>query len=245
MIGWILLAIIFVILLLGAVLKAISERDKDPAVLGAQGERKVRRVIGETIEEKQYVINDLIIAHDGTTCQIDHIVINPRGIFVIETKNYSGRIYGSENNRDWTQVLAYGNVKNKLYNPLKQNATHVYNVRKIVGNLPVYSLVVFTQNNTEYIDAENVIPLKRLRKRLKKGKELLSLGDMKRAYEKLIARNEDVSTEEHIQNIERQQRELEEGVCPRCGAKLVLRNGQYGEFWGCSNYPKCKFIKKI
>lgn len=79
----------------------------------------------------------MIVSNNGNTTQIDHIVINPRGVFVIETKNYSGEIYGSENQREWTQVLAYGNVKNKLYNPLKQNATHVYNVKRIVGNFGV------------------------------------------------------------------------------------------------------------
>lgn len=34
-------------------------------------------------------------------------------------------------------------------------------------------------------------------------------------------------------------------VCPRCGGTLVKRNGKYGTFMGCSNYPKCRYIKKI
>ena len=105
---------------------------KNPTTRGKRGENKVKWIIGETIENEQYVINDLIITNEGKTSQIDHIVINPRGVFVIETKNYSGDIYGNENQREWTQVLAYGNVKNKLYNPLKQNSTHVYFVKKIV-----------------------------------------------------------------------------------------------------------------
>ena len=58
---------------------------------------------------------------EGKTSQIDHVVINPRGVFVIETKNYSGRIYGSENQLEWTQVLSYGRVKHKLYNPPRVN----------------------------------------------------------------------------------------------------------------------------
>ena len=33
-------------------------------------------------------------------------------------------------------------------------------------------------------------------------------------------------------------------VCPRCGGTLVKRNGKYGTFMGCSNYPKCRYIKK-
>ena len=93
---------------------------KHPSTRGKHGEKKVRRVIGETVENEQYVINDFILVNDEKSSQIDHIVINPHGIFVIETKNYSGTIYGSENQREWTQVLAYGKVKHlftswKLY----------------------------------------------------------------------------------------------------------------------------------
>lgn len=33
-------------------------------------------------------------------------------------------------------------------------------------------------------------------------------------------------------------------ICPKCGGNLITRNGKYGEFIGCSNYPKCKYIKK-
>ena len=77
---------------------------KKPETRGKRGENKVKWVIGETIENEQYVINDFILSNNGSTSQIDHVVINPRGVFVIETKNYSGEIYGSENQREWTQV---------------------------------------------------------------------------------------------------------------------------------------------
>lgn len=217
---------------------------KHPSTRGKHGEKKVRRVIGETVENEQYVINDFILVNDEKSSQIDHIVINSHGIFVIETKNYSGAIYGSENQREWTQVLAYGRVKNKLYNPLKQNATHIYNVKKIVGRLPVYSLVVFVQNNTHNIDAKGVIPLSALRTALKSGEIILTVEQMQTAYSLLLSNQSDISTKEHVQNIRKQQQNLELGICPRCGGNLVLRNGKYGEFWGCSNYPKCKFIKK-
>lgn len=216
-----------------------------PVARGKRGENRVKRIIGKTIENEQYVINNLILANEGKTSQIDHIIINKRGVFVIETKNYSGEIYGSENQREWTQVLAYGNVKNKLYNPLKQNATHVYNIKKIIGKLPVHSVVVFVQNNTHYIEANNVIPLSALRNTLQHGENVLSIHQMKMAYGALLASRSDITNKEHIYNIREQQRNLELGICPRCGGSLVLRNGKHGDFWGCSNYPKCKFIKKV
>lgn len=33
-------------------------------------------------------------------------------------------------------------------------------------------------------------------------------------------------------------------ICPKCGGNLVERTGEYGKFYGCSNYPKCKYTKK-
>ena len=40
-------------------------------------------------------------------------------------------------------------------------------------------------------------------------------------------------------------RELENNIiCPKCGNKLVERNGKYGKLIGCSDYPKCRYIKK-
>jgi len=35
-----------------------------------------------------------------------------------------------------------------------------------------------------------------------------------------------------------------EKVCPECGGELVKRNGKFGEFWGCSNFPGCRYTKK-
>ncbi len=34
------------------------------------------------------------------------------------------------------------------------------------------------------------------------------------------------------------------GICPKCGGKLVMREGKYGTFIGCSNFPKCRYTQK-
>lgn len=216
-----------------------------PSARGKRGEELVKWEIGADIENEQYTINNLILLHDGKSSQIDHVVINPRGIFVIETKNYSGDIYGFENQLEWTQVLSKGRAKNRFYNPIKQNATHVYNVKRIVGNLPVRSLVVFVQNNTCHIEARNVIPLSKLKSALSRGKNVLTVDQIKTAYHLLLQNRASISNQEHVQNIKEQQRKIEEGICPRCAGRLVLRKGKYGEFLGCSNYPNCRFTKKF
>lgn len=108
---------------------------KRPETRGRRGENRVKWVIGETIENDQYVINDLILMNDGKTTQIDHIVINPRGVFVIETKNYSGEIYGNENQREWTQVLAYTNSREQ-----ERKANIQIWQSRICGRNPLYLL---------------------------------------------------------------------------------------------------------
>lgn len=47
------------------------------------------------------------------------------------------------------------------------------------------------------------------------------------------------------ENIQSQKVVIQTGeICPSCGSNLVIRNGRYGEFTACSNYPKCKYIKR-
>ena len=47
-----------------------------------------------------------------------------------------------------------------------------------------------------------------------------------------------------LKNMEKKQPEETGEVCPECGGNLVIRKGKYGEFVACSNYPKCKYVKK-
>jgi len=68
------------------------------------------------------VINNVTLIVDGDSTQIDHIVVSLKGIWVIETKNYQGRIFGSENDSTWTQKL--GRQSFKFQNPLRQNYKH-------------------------------------------------------------------------------------------------------------------------
>ena len=58
-----------------------------------------------------------------------------------------------------------------------------------------------------------------------------------------IANNEEIKLHKHnvINRKYRAKSLIRKGVCPQCGGQLVLRKGRYGSFYGCSNYPKCKF----
>jgi len=94
-----------------------------------------------------------IIFHDlylekqkGDFSPIDLVAVTEVGIIVFEVKDYSGWLFGSGNQSQWTQVLAYGKQKYRFYNPIMQNNKHVTELRKQLmqyGNIPFYSIVVF------------------------------------------------------------------------------------------------------
>jgi len=78
--------------------------------------------------------------------QIDLVAITDAGIIVFEVKDYSGWIFGNGNENKWTQVLAYGKVKNRFYNPIMQNNRHIIELKKQLAefeNIPFFSIVVF------------------------------------------------------------------------------------------------------
>ena len=82
---------------------------------------------------------------DGTgTTQIDHIFVSPYGLFVLETKNYKGWIFGSERDAQWTQTT--GRYKHRFQNPLRQNYKHTATLAALLGisHDLLHSVVVFT-----------------------------------------------------------------------------------------------------
>ncbi len=244
-------AIIAIIAVLLIIILVFGRTIRSPKSKGEHGESTVAKILGETIAGEQYVINDLLFSNEsGQSCQIDHIYINKFGIWVIETKNYSGRIYGDEKQREWTQVLAYGNEINKFYNPVKQNATHIYHLSKYLKVKNVFqNIVVFlSRSDISSVTSNNVYSIYELP--LIKSQvtdTTLSVDKMERYYNQLLElkNNPTISKAEHIENIHRKQEQIKQGICPRCGGNLVLRDGKYGQFYGCSNFPACKFKKNI
>lgn len=217
---------------------------------GKYGEHIVASKLGGTIAGQQYLINDLIISdNEGHTSQIDHIFINKYGIWVIETKNYSGKIYGNANSENWLQVLAYGKEKNGFYNPVKQNKTHIYRLRKKIGaSAPVKGVVVFIKADISKVWARNVYHISKLKKVVwSYTDECLTVEQMEEYYSKLLElkQNSTVTKKEHIKNINKTLNDVANNICPRCGGKLVVRNGKNGKFYGCSSYPRCEFTKNI
>ena len=93
------------------------------------------------------IYHDLIIKKENDEfSQIDLVLVTSEGIIVFEVKDFSGWIYGSGNNTNWTKVLSYGRKKYKFYNPIKQNNNHISQLRKTLKqfeNIPFFSVIVF------------------------------------------------------------------------------------------------------
>jgi hypothetical protein len=98
----------------------------------------------------QTIFHDLYVKKsNGNFSQIDIVVATKVGIIVLEVKDYSGWIFGAGHNSQWTQVLAYGRRKYRLYNPIMQNSNHIRDLKKQLRQfetLPFYSIVVFYGN---------------------------------------------------------------------------------------------------
>lgn len=217
-------------------------------IRGSYGEHKVDSKLNPwffgKVEHRQ--INNLILVDGlGKSHQIDHIEIRHNGIFCIETKNYSGWIFGNENSTKWTQTIYH--EKHSFLNPLRQNKSHIYHISNVLEKkYKIHSVVVMVQNNADRINVNNVINLCDLKKYLGDFNDgtNYTIEEMDTIYNKLLAANKEIKNRDHIKMIRETQRELDDGICPRCKGKLVEREGKFGKFIGCSNYPKCKFIKK-
>lgn len=220
-----------------------------PRIKGRVGEAKVALLLASLPKDQYRTINDVIIPTRNGTTQIDHIVVSSYGVFVIETKNYKGLIYGGENAEKWTKNM-WGN-KYSLYNPLKQNNGHVNALQVILG-IPGNSfipIVVFSNKARISVKTDkHVIRLWKLKRVIKEYQTPIftkeQIDDMVLKIE-VSAVDDKEAKKRHKQrvqaNIRRKNQSIANGFCPQCGGLLILRDGRNGKFYGCSNYPKCHF----
>ena len=115
---------------------------------GRRGEKLTERELKlvKLFGRKGKTLRNIYIPKDnGETSEIDVVYITQKGIFVFESKNYSGWIFGDEKGTYWTVVLP-NKQKNRFYNPVKQNRTHIKWLQKYVGeDVPLFSIIVFSE----------------------------------------------------------------------------------------------------
>lgn len=237
-----------------------------PEHKGKQGEQRVCSILSH-LPEEYHVLNDIVLKTEKGTTQIDHVVVSKYGIFAIETKNYRGEIYGDDERKEWTQIITtdvtyakkwwktYTYVtKNYFYNPVKQSLGHAFRIKELLTEFPsikVIPIVVFAGDAIlrNVRSNHHVIYEDRLLEIIYSYETCyLTDNDVQTALEIFNKNNvrETVSDRQHVENIRKAAREvnatINSGICPKCGGHLVERHGKYGTFYGCSNYPHCRFI---
>jgi predicted RNA-binding Zn-ribbon protein involved in translation (DUF1610 family) len=222
-----------------------------PKIKGTLGEYKVSLKL-KRLSKKKYIVKNNLLLKNGKSTQIDHVVISGCGIFIIETKNYKGWIHGHENSEYWTQSVF--KHKRKFRNPIKQNWGHVFFLKKVLSEysrIKYYPIVVFS-GSSKLKNITSSIPViypNRLIRTIKRDnkEQILSIDEMKNISDKLnqLSIRNKKETRKHIKQVKKQVRErrkMEKSkVCPKCGNSLIQRKGKYGKFYGCSNFPNCRY----
>lgn len=224
-----------------------------PKIKGYFGEKSVAFFLSGLDESKYKVINNIMLKVGSKTTQIDHVIVSNYGIFVIETKNYKGWITGNEFDEYWKQTIY--KRKERLYNPIKQNYGHIQALKELLSqfnNINYISIIAFTiKADLKVTSKTDVVYTVKLPKTIKKYDVETITDSVKDAiYSKLISLNIDSkdNRKAHVEAIHKavfkKDSKVSNDLCPKCGGGLVLRSGKYGQFRGCSNFPKCRFIAK-
>lgn len=249
----------------------------------------------ETNLGAKFLFNIYIPKDNGETTEIDVLMICSKGIFVFESKNYSGWIFGNESQRNWTQVLPKGrgrSNKEKFFNPIMQNRGHIKYLKSLVGeDIPMHSIIAFSERCTlkeitvtstdvnvinRYSVAQVVTTLFNQYPNALDTEKIDSIYNLLYPFSQV----DELAKQQHIQNIKNDitpqpvvkvapatqeiiskpvAEETEPTItpseetpilkCPKCNGELVLRTAKHGKnkgnsFYGCSNYPKCKYIQE-
>ncbi|MGR5401953.1 NERD domain-containing protein [Vibrio harveyi] len=223
---------------------------------GMFGEFLVNKLLSQLPESDYTLVKDVTLPTEDGTTQIDHFVVSKFGIFVVETKNMKGWIFGSKTQKQWTQKIYRHTCK--FQNPLHQNYKHVKALESLLGvdSSSVHSVIVFIGDSTFKTDMpENVTYARGCLSYIKQFiQPVFSDTDYSRIIEAInnVKLKKGVVTDfKHRQHV----KELvasKEGVkqCSRCGSEMVVRETKRGEnkgkqFWVCSAFPKCRAVEEF
>lgn len=251
--GLLIILIIGLLYLINLGLKLIVRNIKR-RLKGAFGELIVKSRLKRLNGRNYKILNNVIIQKGNYSSQIDHIIVSNYGIFVVETKNFKGWIFGHEKSEYWTHILF--KRKYQFRNPVKQVWGHINSLKRILDNSSVisfYPIVVFTGSGKLKKITSNipVIKINKLLRYIKSNsKEEVLTDDKVLEIVKIISSSNAVkvrhSKRKHIAKAKahKSQRNAPT-ICPSCGGRLGIKNGKFGPFYGCNNYPNCKFTQKV
>jgi hypothetical protein len=225
---------------------------KSPWFKGKAGESVVNLTARFSLDKTRYhLIKNVTLPTDDGTTQIDHIIVSRYGVFVVETKNMKGWIFGNAKQRYWTQKIF--KYSQKFQNPMHQNYKHVKTLQSLLGltDEQVISVVVFVGDSTfktpmpenvthgggylRFIKAQTVerlsdVEVRTVVENIESGRLAASFKN----HRKHVAHVKDI-----VANKKTGPR------CPKCQGEMVKRTVKRGvnagnEFLGCKAFPKCQ-----
>lgn len=121
---------------------------------GRRGERIVNGLIEGILSKKDTLLTNVAISSRGMNTELDNVIINNNGVFIIEVKNYSGKLSGQENDTNWTRTkVSYAGSRytNEINNPVKQVKRQIYLLSKYFNenniNVFIKGYVFFVNHN--------------------------------------------------------------------------------------------------
>lgn len=205
-------------------------------------------------------LNNVVVRVASDTTQIDHLVVSRHGIFVIETKNLKGWIFGDEKSSKWTQSIFGRNYS--FQNPLRQNFRHIKVLQELL-DLPTssfHSVVCFVDRSCEFRTPlpSNVIlgkPFDYIKSKTeiiltddKIAEVMTMISSAALAPTSFLGRLTGETNRVHRASLRR--RYSSTTTCPKCGGGLVLRStrggvGRRSRFYGCKRYPACRYTRRV
>ena len=174
---------------------------------GFIGETMISINLKKLIKKQGFVINNLIIEENDRSNQMDHILISKKGIFCVETKNYSGTIYGDDKRKEWTQVFNFGKQKYNFYSPVIQNKNHIRALNNIIKDYNINNVVIFYNNNIDNINSKYVYTVKSFKKYYLSLNDIITEEDVNKIYNVLKnIKDNQISNKKHLENIKNNQK---------------------------------------
>ena len=204
-----------------AYLLGSTNEDKDED-LGCYGEYLIYKCLRKYEKSgARFLFNIYMDKKDGGTTEADVVMIDSRGIFVFESKNYSGWIFGSGGQKMWTQSLPAGrnSRKTQFLNPVFQNKLHIETMKEYVNErTPFFSVIVFSERcvlKNVNVKEEDVYVVKRdslnavTAKIMRETDKTLSRKDIDEIYGILypLTQKSDEIKENHIKDIKEKLRQ--------------------------------------
>lgn len=252
---WLMAGIVFLAILAVKILVAGLTSAK---VKGAGGELLAKMALKRGLGGDYVVLNDVYLPlPDGTTTQIDHVVVSRYGIFAVETKNYSGWIFGDANSKMWTQSLY--RKKSQFQNPTRQNYRHVCAIADNLGIDRDYvkGVVAFIGGRCKFKTEmpEGVVYSGDAARYIRSfTKPIIKDGQVGEIAAVIAEWHDSLGNERrraHVKNLKVRHApvtaEAQPPKCPLCGGAMVLltRRSDGGRFYGCSNFPQCRGVVNV